>query len=144
MSTIAILQQLYCSLIYPFLTYGLSVWGNTYSTTLRLLLNLQKRAIRITTFSKPDEHSEPLFKALGILNLTDLVILHNTLFMYQYHNNLLPTSFKNFTKQYRQDMCTMPGLLLNQHIILIRSKQTMGNSTSALQVQKFGIKWMKI
>ena len=62
----SILQQLYYSLIYPFLTYGLSVWGNTYNTTLRPLLMLQKRAIRIITFSKPDEDSEQLFKALEI------------------------------------------------------------------------------
>ena len=34
----SILQQLYYSLISPFLTYGLSVWGNTYNTTLRPLL----------------------------------------------------------------------------------------------------------
>ena len=30
-----ILTQLYYSLVYPFLTYGLIVWGNTYTTTLK-------------------------------------------------------------------------------------------------------------
>ena len=68
-----ILLQLYYALIYPFLTYGLSNWGNTYSSTLRSLIILQKRAIRTITFSVPDEHSEPLFKELEILKLTDLV-----------------------------------------------------------------------
>ena len=77
-----ILHQLYYSIIYPFLTYGLSIWGNTYSTTLKPLITLQKRAIRTITFSKPDEHSEPLFKELEILKLTDLVTLHNALLMY--------------------------------------------------------------
>ena len=43
-----------------------------------------KRAIRTITFSKPDEHSEPLFKELEILKLTDLVTLHNALLMYHY------------------------------------------------------------
>ena len=32
------------------------------NSTLRPLITLQKRAIRTITFSKPDEHSEPLFK----------------------------------------------------------------------------------
>ena len=40
-----ILHQLYYSIIYPFLTYGLSIWGNTYSSTLKTLITLQKRAI---------------------------------------------------------------------------------------------------
>ena len=83
-----ILHQLYHSIIYPFLTYGLSIWGNTYSATLKPLITLQKRAIRTITFSKPDEHSEPLFKELA-----DLVTLHIALLMYHYHNNLLPSSF---------------------------------------------------
>ena len=90
-----ILHQLYYSIIYPFLTYGLSIWGNTYSSTLKPLITLQKRAIRTITFSKPDEHSEPLFKELEILKLTDLVTLHNALLMYHYYYNLLPSSFEN-------------------------------------------------
>ena len=90
-----ILLQLYYSLIYPFLTYGLSIWGNTYSSTLRPLIVLQKKATRIITFSEP---GEPLFKKLNILKLTDLVTLHNALLMYNYHNNLLPSPFENFFK----------------------------------------------
>ena len=91
-----ILLQLCYSLIYPFLTYGLSIWGNTYNSTLRPLIILQKRALRTITFSVPDEHSEPLFKKLEILKLTDLVTLHDALLMYHYHHNLLPSSFENF------------------------------------------------
>ena len=93
-----ILLQLYYSLIYPLLTYGLSIWGNTYSSTLRPLIILQKKATRIITFSEPGDHSEPLFKKLNILKLTDLVTLHNALLMYNYHHNLLPSSFENFFK----------------------------------------------
>ena len=88
----------YYSLIYPFLTYSLSIWGNTYSSTLRPLIILQKKATRIITFSEPGDHSEPLFKKLNILKLTDLVTLHNALLMYNYHHNLLPFSFENFFK----------------------------------------------
>ena len=76
--------------------YGLLLWGNTYSSSIKPLITLQKRAMRIITFSKPDEHSEPLFKELEILKLGDLVSLHNALFLYQYHKNLLPSSFDNF------------------------------------------------
>ena len=89
-----ILHQLYYSIFYPFLTYSLSIWGNTYLSTLEPLIILQNRVIRTITFSKPDEQSEPLFKELEILKLTDLVILHNALFMYHYYYSLLP-AFSN-------------------------------------------------
>ena len=47
-------------------------------------------------FEHFDEHSEPLFKELEILTLTDLVTLLNALLMYHYYYHLLPSSFENF------------------------------------------------
>ena len=62
---------LYNSLIYPFLICGL------YNSTFKsLIIFLEKRAIRIITFLKPDEHYKPLFKELEILKLTDLITLY--------------------------------------------------------------------
>ena len=84
------------TLIYLFLTYGLSIWGNTYNAILGPLITLQKRAIRAFFFSKPDEHAEPLFKEIQILKLTDLVTLHNALLTYHYYYNLLPSFFEIF------------------------------------------------
>ena len=54
--------QLFYALLYPFHTYYLLCWANTYSSTLRPLIILQKRAIRTITLSAPDELIEPLFK----------------------------------------------------------------------------------
>ena len=62
-----ILCLLYYSLIYPFLIYGLQVWGLTYPSYLKSLFIIQKKAIRIIPFSDPRAHSEPLFKHLGML-----------------------------------------------------------------------------
>ena len=91
-----ILVNLYYALIYPFITYGLIIWGNVYSSTVKPLIILQKKVVRIITFSKFDAHSSSLFKQLNIIKLTDLVNLHVVLFMYKYHNNLLPPTFDNF------------------------------------------------
>ena len=57
-----ILIMLYYSLIYPFLTYGIQVWGLTYPTYLKPVatLKLQKRVVRIMTFTDPRSLSEPL------------------------------------------------------------------------------------
>ena len=50
-TNIHILKKLYYALIQPFLVYGIIVWNNTYETTLNPLLILQKRVLRIITFS---------------------------------------------------------------------------------------------
>ena len=50
---------------------------------------LQKKTVRIITFSKFDEYSNPLFKQLGIIKLFDLVTLSISVFMYKFHNKLL-------------------------------------------------------
>ena len=85
---IDILTNLYYSLIHPFLTCGIIIWGNTYSTTLQPLYILQKKAVRIMTFSSIDEHSTPLFRLLVIMKFSDLVTLHVALFMHKFHNKL--------------------------------------------------------
>jgi len=56
-----VLVSLYYSLIYPYLIYGVVAWGNTYDTTINPLFILQKRAVRLMTFSNFREHSNPLF-----------------------------------------------------------------------------------
>ena len=79
-----ILVMLYYSLIYPFLTYGVHVWGLTFPSFLTQLSIVQKKAIRIISFSEPKSHSEPLFKSL---NLT-----------YQWSHKLLPPCFSEYFK----------------------------------------------
>ena len=61
---LASLVQVYYSIIYSFLTYGIIVWGNTYSSNLQPLIILQKKAIQIITFSDFRAHTSPIFKQL--------------------------------------------------------------------------------
>uniref|UniRef100_A0A672HHM4 Reverse transcriptase domain-containing protein n=1 Tax=Salarias fasciatus TaxID=181472 RepID=A0A672HHM4_SALFA len=41
------LRMLYCALVLPHLSYCLEIWGNNYTSTIKPLIILQKRAIRI-------------------------------------------------------------------------------------------------
>ena len=93
------LINLYYSLIYPFLIYGIVAWGNTYTSTLNPIFILQKRVIRILTFSDYKEHTNPLFKTLAILKLPDLVFFYNAILMYDFRSGKLPSSFDNFFLQ---------------------------------------------
>jgi hypothetical protein len=91
-----ILVKLYYAIIYPFFLYALIIWGNTYPTTLKPLVVLQKKAICIITFSPFDEHSSPIFKRLRLTKLSDLITLLMTTFMYKFHNCLLPLNFNDY------------------------------------------------
>ena len=94
-----ILLKLYYALIYPFLIYGIVIWGSSYESTLKPIFILQKKSMRIITFSQFDCHSSPLFKSLKIIKFFDLITLHIAIFMYKFHNKLLPATFHSyFTK----------------------------------------------
>ena len=92
----SILIQLYYSFVYPILTYGITVWGNTYNTTLNPIITLQKKAIRIITFSIYNAHTHSLFKENKIIKLHDLIFLYNALFMYDYYTCKLSPAFSQF------------------------------------------------
>ena len=93
--------------------------------------------MRIITFSKPDEHSEPLFKELEILKLGDLISLHNALFCISIIRTFFRLRLIIFFNLFHQFTSTKPGLRPDQLTILTiltLSKQTMVNSTFALLV----------
>ena len=91
-----ILIMLYYSLIYPFLTYGIQVWGLTYPTYLKPVTTLQKRVVRLMTFSDPRSHSEPLLKSLRLLKFSDIIHLEILSFVYQWYHKLSPSCFVNY------------------------------------------------
>ena len=95
-----ILVMLYYSLIYPFLTYGIHVWGLTFPSFLTQLfvIKKKKKAIRIISFSEPKSHSEPLFKSLNLLKLNDVIELQILSFVYQWSHRLLPPCFSEYFK----------------------------------------------
>ena len=58
--------------------------------------------MRLITFSRFDEHSSPLFKSLEIIKFLDLVTFHLAIFMYKYHNQLLPSVISSFFSKISQ------------------------------------------
>ena len=91
-----ILVQLYYSIVFPYISYGVIIWGNTYKTNIQPIVILQKKAIRIITFSHYRAHTSPIFKRLKLLKFSDIVLFNTTLFMYRLNNNKLPYEFMDF------------------------------------------------
>ena len=91
-----ILHTLYCTLITPYLNYGILIWGNTCKSYLDKLIKLQKWAIRTITNSQYRSHTGPLFAKSNLLNVTDMYTLELGVFMYKYSINDLPVAFKEY------------------------------------------------
>ncbi|KAL3974187.1 hypothetical protein ACER0C_002548 [Sarotherodon galilaeus] len=89
------LYTLYCSIILPYMTYCVEVWGNTYKTHTYPIYILQKRAIRIINKATSREPSNPLFIKLNILKFKDLVDLRTAQTMYKAANKSLPHNIQN-------------------------------------------------
>ena len=85
----SILKNLYYSLIYSYISYAIIAWGNNYKTRLMPLFRLQKCALRTITFSA----SRPLFQKLELLNLFEIVKLHQVELVYDASQNQLPGIF---------------------------------------------------
>ena len=92
-----ILHTLYCTLITPYLNYGILIWGSTCKSYLDKLIKLQKWAIRTITNSQYRSHTGPLFAKSNLLNVTDMYTLELGVFMYKYSINDLPLAFKEYS-----------------------------------------------
>ena len=84
--------MLYCSLVNSHLSYGILIWGYE----CHRLEKIQKRMIRIITVSKYNTHTEPLFKALDLLKIQDMLDLSTLKFYYRYVHDNLPAYFYSF------------------------------------------------
>ena len=121
--TTKILIQLYYSITYPFLIFGCTVWGMIYNTNIQPIVLLQKKIIRIMTFSKFDAHTNPIFHKLKLLKINEIIKLYIAIFMYQYVQGMLPNAFDSFftTTNSMHDYSTRLALKSTFHLPKIRT-----------------------
>ena len=89
------MRTLYNAFIYPYFTYCIEVWGNTYQSYLEPLVKMQKRAIRTIVGARKYAHTAPMFLYLKLLNIKEIYIYCVQLFMYKYHHGILPSVFSD-------------------------------------------------
>ena len=89
------LKTFYNSLFLPYINYCNIIWASTYDSHLEPLFLLQKKAIRIITFSPPQTHTKPLFHKLNILPIHSIFKCQVACFVFSHMNNLLPASFSS-------------------------------------------------
>ena len=94
----AILLTLYNTLVTPHLHYCLLCWGSIIKEN-DLLHIMQKRVLRTITNSNYIAHTEPLFKELKLVKITDMYVIAIWKFYHKLMNNQLPMFFSSMTPQ---------------------------------------------
>ena len=84
------LKTLYDSPIHPYISYGIVLWGSTYSSYLQKIRICQKKAIRHIYRSAYNAHTDPLFKESKILKLDQLYILEAGKLVFDALHGILP------------------------------------------------------
>ena len=90
------LLSLYNTMILPFLSYCIHVWGAASAIHLEKIHLLQKKIVRIICGVAPRTHSLPLFDRLGVMTIDQIYNYFIAVFMYKLNHELLPSLFDMF------------------------------------------------
>jgi len=99
------LGALYFSLLYSHICYGILTWGNYNIKTLHCTALLQKRVIQTITNAIIDL----LFKATGIIKITDQYIFQSRLFIFAFITKYIPYSFEQMFR-FNHDIPNWPAI----------------------------------
>lgn len=86
------LLNIYRSLIYPYLSYGLVAWGQAAKSDMEKILILQKRVVRLMNFANYNSHAVPYFISANVMPINMLYVKLSSLLMHDVHNNLIPSN----------------------------------------------------
>ena len=113
-----ILRIIYNSLLTPYITYGITAWGNISNPEINRLKKIQKRAIRLICQAKYNSHTEPLLRKLNLLKLDDIFALNcikiyvrnlqNKLPRYLSQQLLTNSEIHNYPTRQRYDIHNFP------------------------------------
>lgn len=104
------LHILYNSLILPYLTNCVEIWGNNYKSNIQPIFMLQKKAIRVFNYANYFTPTNPLFIKQNTLKFHDLVDLSTAVVMYKAHH----LNFHTVSKNCSEDPVTSVKLKLGQ------------------------------
>ena len=92
--SLKILKSIYFAIFDCYLSYCCLVWAQN-SSSIQLIVVLQKGKIRIINFQVRNYRTSPLFKQSSILKFEDKICLENILFVSKFQNNLSLSVFNS-------------------------------------------------
>ena len=91
------------------MTYRCQIWGQTFTETyVNKVQTLQNNAMRLLSSAHDfRDHVSPIYANFNLLKIKDVIDLKNILFIHDYLNNKLPSSFDGFfsIRESHKDNC---------------------------------------
>ena len=139
---INVLKSLYHAMFFPFLQHGITVWGLTLSYLPATLIYTLKRVLKAMIYSSMSDHSNPLFRDLELLKLSDIHSLQLLSFVYDYVNHMTPDYFSHYFKHVSDVHSICPRQAIRDDLFLERRHTIQYGIRS---IQYFGAKlWNSI
>ena len=108
----------YYSLIFPYLTYNVVVWGGTYKNHLYPVIRQQKRIIRLIADAEYLAHTNPIFLKFEILKFEDIYKFFLSVYMFKARQQgLFSTSHNLNTRNHNLASTQFHRLSSSQHSV---------------------------
>lgn len=92
-------EVIYKGLIQPYFDYGASIWAGASKKTMKPLVKLQKKIVRVLVNEKYNAHTMPIFQKLKILPIENQKHLSDIRLGYRiFHSMAPPTILEDFPK----------------------------------------------
>ena len=134
------LLSLYHGSFSSHLNYACQIWGQNINENSKTFL-LQKKSVRIITFSDFRSHSSPLFKELKILTLIDKIILNNCVLVYNILKGQIPKNLVNMFEMAKDNHRYLTSNSSNTSVKLSSVKTNYGRNSICF---KSCTQWNKI
>ena len=128
-----VMKNIYYSLVYSHIIYGIEIWGSAFKTDLDKISILQKRVARLMTFNDvipttPGtlRQTEPIFVKLKFLKVEDIYKYQLSKFVVKCINRTSPVQFHDWSKfsheihdhSTRSNFNASEGLIINNLFVL--------------------------
>ena len=119
------LLNIYCSLVEPYLSYGLVAWGQALNTHLDKIVILQKCALPLMYFADYKSHSVPLFVKSRILPVKLLYFKSVASLSHDIDNQCAPPNISNLFTRSKQihSYSTRSAIVGNFFVEISRTNQ---------------------
>ena len=90
------ISQVYYGFVYPHIIYGIEVFGNACTSSIKKLQVVQNKLLKTLSGKSYRYSSRVLHNELKLLMVTDIYKLQLSLFVFKQRNRLLPQVFHNY------------------------------------------------
>ena len=122
----------YISLLFYFhILYDCLVWSYSAQGNIdRIIIKLQKRCIRIITYTEFTEHTSRIFSELKLLKVKDIVLLTKLLYMFSFINENVSAELNTI-------------LAINRSIHSYETRSSMVFHTPKTKTSSFGLSTLR-